>query len=616
MFWKPSWKKTKDTAAERLLVAEPGACLAESAADLLDTPRRRKLLEHIWQRTSLSRKQFDQLYGGPLRCFAELVQHLPASETHHHAYPGGMLDHGLEIVAYALKMRQSYLLPIGTSPEQQAAQAEAWTAAVAYGALLHDIGKIAVDVEVDLASGLRWHPWHGPITGSYRFRFAKGREYKLHGAAAGLVYTQILSEKILDWLSTFPELWASLIYLLAGQYEHAGILGELVIQADRASVAQELGGNPERALAAPKHSLQRQLVEGLRHLVADQLKLNQPGASDGWLTSDALWLVSKTVADKLRAHLLSQGVEGIPSSNSTFFNVLQDHGIIQSNEAGKAIWKATVDSGSWQMTLTFLKLSPALIWDADSRPATFEGAVTAEAADSDAQAILSEERTPPVVTDEQSPQAASFEDQGLPLDDQNSVTSNDDVDMLLNFLGMTETPVTPVEQRCELPKPPEALLKEESATAVGRVVSCKGMNFEQLNLDRLGTSFMGWVRDGVVTHKIVINDAKAKIHSVAGTAFIVTPEIFQRYAQEHPDLTRLAKTEGCSDWRLVQRSFEKLALHVKRSNGLNIWTCQVKGPRKTRNVKGYLLNDPLAVFTEKPYDNPYLELIDTEHTEE
>jgi HD superfamily phosphodiesterase len=64
-----------------------------------------------------------------------------------------MLDHGLEIVAYSLKLRQSHLLPIGANPEDQAAQAEAWTAAVAYAALLHDIGKVAVDLHVELADG-------------------------------------------------------------------------------------------------------------------------------------------------------------------------------------------------------------------------------------------------------------------------------------------------------------------------------------------------------------------------------------------------------------------------------------------------------------------------------
>ncbi|MGK8931411.1 TraI domain-containing protein [Pluralibacter gergoviae] len=67
----------------------------EPAASLLATPRRQKLLEHIWQRTSLSRRQFAALYVRPLERYAELVQQFPASESHHHAYPGGLLDHGV-----------------------------------------------------------------------------------------------------------------------------------------------------------------------------------------------------------------------------------------------------------------------------------------------------------------------------------------------------------------------------------------------------------------------------------------------------------------------------------------------------------------------------------------
>ena len=43
-----------------------GRLRPESAASLLATPRRQKLLEHIWQRTSLSRKQFATLYRMPL----------------------------------------------------------------------------------------------------------------------------------------------------------------------------------------------------------------------------------------------------------------------------------------------------------------------------------------------------------------------------------------------------------------------------------------------------------------------------------------------------------------------------------------------------------------------
>lgn len=261
---------------------DPGKGLMrpETAASLLATPRQQKLLEHIWQRTSLSRRQFATLYLAPLERYAELVQHFPASESHHHA---------------------------------------------------------------------------------------------------GLLYARLLDPGIFDWLAGYPDLWAALLYVLAGQYEHAGTLGELVVQADQASVAQELGGDPSKALAAPKHALQRKLLDGLRFLLREEFKLNQPQASDGWLTQDALWLVSKTVSDKLRAHLLQQGIDGIPASNTAVFNVLQDHGIALPTPDGKAIWKATVTSDTgWSHSFTLLKLSPVLIWEAADRPAPFAGQVRVE----------------------------------------------------------------------------------------------------------------------------------------------------------------------------------------------------------------------------------------------
>lgn len=92
-----------------------------------------------------------------------------------------------------------------------------------------------------------------------------------------------------------------------------------------------------------------------------------------------LWLVSKTVCDRLRAYLLSQGVEGIPDKNTALFNLLQDNAIAQVNGEGKAIWKATVLSQTgWKNTFTFLRLASGLIWSAKERPSMFLGTVTVE----------------------------------------------------------------------------------------------------------------------------------------------------------------------------------------------------------------------------------------------
>lgn len=596
-----------------------GLMRPESAASLLATPRRQKLLEHIWQRTSLSRKQFASLYRAPLERYAELVQAFPASEAHHHAYPGGMLDHGLEIVAYSLKLRQSHLLPIGASPEDQAAQAEAWTAAVAYAALLHDIGKVAVDLHVELADGSTWHPWHGPLRQPYRFRYRDDREYRLHSAATGLLYQQLLNRDLLDWLSGYPSLWAPLLYVLAGQYEHAGVLGELVVQADRASVAQELGGDPARAMAAPKHSLQRKLVNGLRYLLKEELKLNQPEASDGWLTEDALWLVSKTVSDKLRAHLLSQGVDGIPANNTAVFNVLQDHAMLQPTASGKAIWRATITSESgWSHAFTLLRLAPALIWEPSERPSPFAGTVTVdnagEAEDGPRSSAPDAALLPgAAVATEKEPAASSRPDQSGGSHAIPPSTQRNPADPLESMLAMFETTPEP-EQSVEAP--PEGA--DDAAVPLDPPASAPGPSaptaapaphdFASFTGRPSGEHFMAWLKQAVQTRKLIINDAKALVHTVSDTVYLISPGVFQRYAQEHPTIGPLAKDAALQDWQWVQKRFEKLGLHRKQPSGLNIRTCEVMGPRKTRQVHGYLLEDPSHIFDAVPPNNPYLSL--------
>ncbi|HBO6193730.1 TPA: TraI domain-containing protein [Pseudomonas aeruginosa] len=574
-----------------------GLIWPESAASLLATPRRQKLLEHIWQRTSLSRKQFAALYLAPLERYAELVQAFPASEAHHHAYPGGMLDHGLEIVAYSLKLRQSHLLPIGANPEDQAAQAEAWTAAVAYASLLHDIGKIAVDLHVELADGNTWHPWHGPLHQPYRFRYRDDREYRLHSAATGLLYRQLLDREVLDWLSSYPSLWAPLLYVLAGQYEHAGVLGELVVQADRASVAQELGGDPTRAMTAPKHALQRKLLDGLRYLLKEELKLNQPEASDGWLTEDGLWLVSKTVSDKLRAHLLSQGIDGIPANNTAVFNVLQDHGMLQPTPDGKAIWRAVVTSATgWTHSFTLLRLAPALIWDYGERPAPFAGTVVIDTPtageDVVAATILPADGAASALEIQDAPPEA----QAIP----------DAVEDILAMVAMENSPTTQQDVETAANEVPADFPDEPLATLA--VVAPSPSASMPSTTQPSGEHFMAWLKQGIATRRLIINDAKALVHTVSDTAYLVSPGVFQRYAQEHPQVSKLAKQENQQDWQWVQKRFERLQLHRKQPSGLNIWTCEVTGPRKSRKLHGYLLLEPRAIFNDEPLNNPFLKL--------
>lgn len=597
-----------------------GFHLPTKGTALLQSPLRQQLLENIWRRASLSRAQFNTLYLKPLERYAELVQLLPASENHHHAHLGGLLDHGLEIMAYALKIRQTHLLPIGAPPESQSAQAEAWTAAAAYGALLHDLGKIAVDLRVELEDGRPWHPWHGPISRPYRFKYVKGREYQLHGAASALVYLQVLDTGILDWLSSFPELWRQLIYLLAGQYEHAGILGEIVVQADKASVAQQLGGNPERALTAPRQSLQRQLADGLRFLVREKLKLNHPdGPADGWLTQDALWLVSKPAADQLRAYMLTQGIEGVPTSNAPFFNMLQDQAIIQTNAQDKAIWKATIDNGrGWKNSFTFLKISPALVWpNPDDRPPPYEGNLTLEQEPVAVIQAGSNENNVCEISDEPvdgtslaprlAPQPRPLVQPGPSTDLQSSERE----ELLSLYSDITGPSVEPsASYGSAAAFPPDHGHEEDEPAEDSIAVTARNAARNDVTTmptsNALGGAFVAWVKAGVASHKLIINDTKALVHTVDDTVMLVTPGIFKRYVLEHPGLEKSIGKSGSATWQYVQRAFEKEKTHVKTNDQLNIWTYDVIGPRKTSQLRGYVLKDSGLIFSEQPINNPSL----------
>ena len=125
-----------------------------------------------------------------------------------------------------------------------------------------------------------------------------------------------------------------------------------------------------------------------------------------------------------------------------------------------------------------------------------------------------------------------------------------------------------------------------------------------------GAHLMSWLRQSIQTRKLIINDAKALVHTVAGTAYLVSPGVFQRYAQEFLQVAVMAKQEKLEGWQWVQKRFEKLGQHRKQPSGLNIWTCEVTGPRKSRRLHGYLLTSADALFCEVPPDNPYLRLID------
>lgn len=236
-----------------------------------------------------------------------------------------------------------------------------------------------------------------------------------------------------------------------------------------------------------------------------------------------------------------------------------------------------------------------MIWEASDRPAAFAGTVQVEPEGSAAQTPAPEAID--VETGESAPATT---------ESTTSTTADSSVEELLELLDSspastaTAMPLQPLaEKPARLPDH-----KPADTTPVQAV--------HQGDADPSGAHFLAWLRQSIQTRKLIINDAKALVHTVADTAYLVSPGVFQRYAQEHPQITALAKQDKLPEWQWVQKRFEKLGLHRKQASGLNIWNCEVTGPRKSRRLHGYLLTSPDTLFHEIPPNNPYLRLANAE----
>jgi hypothetical protein len=289
--------------------------------------------------------------------------------------------------------------------------------------------------------------------------------------------------------------------------------------------------------------------------------------------------------------------------------MLQDQGVIQTNAQDKAIWKIAIDNGNgWKNSFTVLKLSPALIWtDPRDRPSPYSGTVTVEAGDAndgvEAAVQLSQQQSRGEAPPADMPPAPSVTSVTSP-----AISDSDEIASLLSLFDSVVNPQPPPETSGPASLPSnEARIPEASTTAPPEAIADVPSPLPNEAGD-LGATFVEWLRAGLVSRRIIINDTKALVHTVDATAMLVTPGIFKRFVQEFPALEAQATIKKVHAWQLVQRAFEKQKLHKKTEKGLNIWTCKVAGPRSTKQLKGYLLKDPLTVFVDVPFDNPSLSI--------
>ena len=284
--------------------------------DLIERTGTRGYIHQMEDRTGFAPESFRRDCLPLLRQIAEFVQLFPASECHHHALEGGLLIHLLETAAYALHFREGLELPVSAPPEERERLKHRWTYGVLLAALLHDIGKPLVDLRVmlhgsDARTGTPWRAFAGAVTDApgathYTVDFASPneRDYDEHRRLGYSLAQGFVPRHARLWLAEDPELMRELAAYLSGEPPDGAIAG-IVRRADAESVRQDLRHGPRTRFASARTvPLVDRLTEALRRMLAEggHLPLNKPGAA-GWVHRGDVWLVSKRMADAVRAYL-------------------------------------------------------------------------------------------------------------------------------------------------------------------------------------------------------------------------------------------------------------------------------------------------------------------------
>ncbi|HAO0310704.1 TraI domain-containing protein [Escherichia coli] len=514
-----------------------GFYIPRTAEELTSTPRRKQCLKQLWENSSMPSDVYQQFCLTPVQKLLMAAQNVPAAGDSRWADANGFGDLTLQFTTYAVRLARGYMFPPGATPEEQAAQSGVWNAVVFWSALFYHLPLLA-HLEGELVSGKLWQPGMSSPDEAFRFRY---RQQHLQGSEAqqlaAVMAGQLLPEGATAWLATVP----GALQNLAGAVWHQ---------------------HPEMALIRS---------------------------------------VLKTAAEEVESPLLALPVTEAVTAPLPLENTVQSEDNVPSDSQPETSTEAIAPE---------MPVAVPEVGEFTLQPSVSEtDGAEVEVRDTLQSATGAEEKVP--------------EEQGL----------HDDTDMLLSLFSAVSDDTEPTEADVAEPVENKETVSDESGcinseqagaesdpaqdTGIFGSVLCisepaqeikkspehsQGRNStENVRASGSGGEFVEWLRHGLDSGDIPVNQPDARVHQIAGYAFLRVPDVFYLY---------LKQTGSNHDRRYVQSVFERAGLH-RVCSGERFVQARLydSAERKGRYqpVSGYLVKSR-SLFSGKglPGDSPFI----------
>ena len=517
-----------------------GFYMPRIAEELMSTPHRKQCLKQLWENSSMPSDMYQQFCLTPVQKLLMAAQNIPAARDSRWADANGFGDLTLQFTTYAVRLARGYMFPPGATPEEQAAQSGVWNAVVFWSALFYHLPLLA-HLEGELVSGKLWQPGMSSPGEAFRFRY---RQQHLQGTEAqqlaAVMAGQLLPEGATAWLATVPGALQNLAGAVWHQHPEMALIRS-VLKTAAEEVESPLPALPVTdPVTAP--------LPSETSATTVQPEDNAPSGSQPETSTEVSVPEMLVAVPDVGEFTLQPSVSGIDGAEVGVRDTLQS--------ATDAEEKSPEEQSLHDDTDMLLSLFSAVSDDTEPTEADVAEPVENKETVSDESGCINSE------------QAGAESDPAQ------------DTGIFGSVLCISE----PAQEIKKSPEHSQGRNSTENVRAPGN-----------------GGEFIEWLRHGLDSGEIPVNQPDARVHLIAGYAFLRVPDVFYLY---------LKQTGSNHDRRYVQSVFERAGLHRVRSGERFVQARLYDSAERTgryQPVSGYLVKSrSLFSGNGSPGDSPFI----------
>jgi hypothetical protein len=292
-----------------------------------------------------------ELFEMVVRRFIEYVHLLPASESHHHSVPGGMLIHALETSSWSLRSAKNVRPATSGRLDVDKMLEPSYRYAAWVGGLMHDIGKLTSDMNVFAVSTYdketktnkkvsdiipHWHPEKESLItwakrydiATYSVSFKGDRIHNQHNSVTSSLMSPILGDGVaLDRLLTSPiNVHHELSKVLNGTDSKCDYLRKAIRVGDNKSTGENLKVFQHLKMGPGKLSRAAMIFRAIQWSRPNWL-INKPNGH-AWVIGDDIYLRYTSAFDIIQKEAEKNSYQ-VTSESQGLLEVMVENNMIE-----------------------------------------------------------------------------------------------------------------------------------------------------------------------------------------------------------------------------------------------------------------------------------------------